>query len=81
MSRVRRPIALVEAAAALALDVLAPGGGFVAKVWQGGTAADVLALLKRNFRSVRHAKPAASRADSAEIYLVALGFRGRNSEP
>ena len=70
-----RIMALVEAAADLALHVLKPGGAFVAKVWQGGTENDLLAELKRRFRSVRHAKPAASRADSAEVYLVATGFR------
>jgi 23S rRNA (uridine2552-2'-O)-methyltransferase len=75
-----RIVALVEAAAELALEVLAPGGAFVAKVWQGGTAEDLLAVLKQRFKSVRHAKPAASRAESAEVYLVALGFRGRASD-
>lgn len=70
-----RIMALVEAAADLALHILKPGGAFVAKVWQGGTEHELLADLKRRFRSVRHAKPAASRADSAELYLVATGFR------
>ena len=70
-----RIVALVEAAAALAVEVLAPGGTFVAKVWQGGTQAELLAGLKRRFRTVRHAKPAASRAESAEVYLVALDFQ------
>ncbi len=71
-----RTMALVEAAYDLALDVLAPGGGFVAKVFQGGTEAQLLADMKRRFASVRHAKPPASRAESAEIYVVATGFRG-----
>ncbi|HLN08610.1 MAG TPA: RlmE family RNA methyltransferase, partial [Xanthobacteraceae bacterium] len=69
-------MALVEAAAEFAREVLAPGGAFVAKVLQGGTEAALLATLRRNFTSVRHVKPAASRADSAELYLVATGFRG-----
>jgi 23S rRNA (uridine2552-2'-O)-methyltransferase len=71
-----RIMALAEAAASLAMAVLAPGGSFVCKVWQGGTEAGLLTLLKRRFRTVRHAKPPASRAESAEIYVVALGFRG-----
>lgn len=70
-----RVIALLEAALMFALDVLAPGGAFVGKVWQGGTEADVLAAMKRSFRRVRHAKPPSSRADSTEIYVVATGFR------
>lgn len=72
-----RIIALVELAADFALDVLAPGGTFVAKVFQGGTEHDLLAMLKRNFASTFHAKPPASRAESAETYLVARGFKGR----
>ncbi|MBM3568402.1 MAG: RlmE family RNA methyltransferase [Alphaproteobacteria bacterium] len=70
-----RIVALVEAAAAIAGDVLAPGGSFVAKVFQGGTEAKLLAELKRRFASVRHAKPKASRSESAEIYVIATGFR------
>jgi 23S rRNA (uridine2552-2'-O)-methyltransferase len=69
-------MALVEVAAAFAREVLAPGGVFLAKVIQGGTEAALLAELKRAFTSVRHVKPAASRADSAELYLLATGFRG-----
>ncbi|HET9716596.1 MAG TPA: RlmE family RNA methyltransferase [Pseudolabrys sp.] len=69
-------MALVEAAAAFAREVLVPGGAFLAKVLQGGTEATLLAELKRDFRSVRHIKPPASRADSAELYLLATGFRG-----
>ena len=72
-----RIVALVEAAAALAVEVLKPGGSFVAKVWQGGTEAELLAGLKRDFARIRHVKPEASRSGSAEIYLVAQGFRGR----
>jgi 23S rRNA (uridine2552-2'-O)-methyltransferase len=72
-----RIMALAEAAADFARAVLAPGGAFLAKVLQGGTEAALLAGLKRDFASVRHVKPAASRADSAELYLLAAGFRGR----
>jgi 23S rRNA (uridine2552-2'-O)-methyltransferase len=70
-----RIMALVEAAAAFAREVLKPGGSFVAKVLQGGTETALLAELKRDFASVKHVKPAASRADSAELYLLATGFR------
>ncbi|MBL6458783.1 RlmE family RNA methyltransferase [Belnapia sp. T6] len=72
-----RIIALAELALDFALKVLAPGGGFVAKVFQGGTEKDLLDQLKRNFATVRHGKPPASRKDSAELYVVATGFRGR----
>lgn len=75
-----RIIALVELAADFALDVLAPGGTFVAKVFQGGTEHELLAMLKRNFTSTFHAKPPASRAESAETYLVARGFRGQRQD-
>jgi 23S rRNA (uridine2552-2'-O)-methyltransferase len=68
-------MALVEAAAEFAREVLAPGGAFLAKVIQGGTEAALLADLKRDFSSVKHVKPAASRADSAELYVLATGFR------
>lgn len=71
-----RIIALAEAAHGFAAEVLAPGGAFVCKLFQGGATGDLLAALKRDFAGVRHVKPAASRADSAEIYLVATGFRG-----
>ncbi len=71
-----RIMALAEAAYAFAGEVLAPGGGFVAKVLQGGTERTLLEALKRDFAKVRHVKPAASRADSAEMYLVATGYRG-----
>jgi 23S rRNA (uridine2552-2'-O)-methyltransferase len=69
-------IALVEAAAEFAREVLAPGGTFLAKVLQGGTEATLLGPLKRDFKTVKHVKPAASRSDSAELYLLATGFRG-----
>ena len=71
-----RIMALAEAAASFACDVLAPGGAFLCKVLQGGTEATLLAELKRNFATVRHVKPPASRTDSAELYLLARGFRG-----
>lgn len=66
---------LVEAAADFAREVLAPGGSFLAKVLQGGTEAALLTALKRDFKSVKHVKPAASRSDSAELYLLATGYR------
>lgn len=69
-------MALVEAAAEFAREVLAPGGSFLAKVIQGGTEGELLAALKRDFASIRHVKPPASRADSAELYVLAMGFRG-----
>ena len=69
-------MALVEAAADFAAEVLKPGGAFLAKVLQGGTEPALLARLKRDFATVRHVKPAASRTDSAELYLLATGFRG-----
>jgi 23S rRNA (uridine2552-2'-O)-methyltransferase len=71
-----RIMALAEAAAAFARQVLAPGGAFLCKVLQGGTEAALLAELKRDFGSVKHVKPPASRSDSAELYLLAQGFRG-----
>jgi 23S rRNA (uridine2552-2'-O)-methyltransferase len=70
-------MALAEAAAGFARAVLSPGGTFVCKVLQGGTEATLLAALKRDFATVKHVKPAASRTDSAELYLLATGFRGR----
>jgi 23S rRNA (uridine2552-2'-O)-methyltransferase len=71
-----RIMALAEAAALFARKVLAPGGVFLCKVLQGGTEAGLLAALKRDFESVKHVKPPASRSDSAELYLLARGFRG-----
>jgi 23S rRNA (uridine2552-2'-O)-methyltransferase len=69
-------MALVEAAAEFAREVLSPGGTFLAKVIQGGTESELLASLKRDFATVKHVKPPASRADSAELYVLATGFRG-----
>jgi 23S rRNA (uridine2552-2'-O)-methyltransferase len=71
-----RIVGLVEAAAAFAVDVLAPGGTFLAKVFQSGAEAELLAQLKRDFASIKHVKPAASRQDSSERYVLARGFRG-----
>ncbi|HEY5964840.1 MAG TPA: RlmE family RNA methyltransferase [Xanthobacteraceae bacterium] len=71
-------MALIEAAAEFASEVLKPGGAFLAKVIQGGTEGALLAGLKRDFATVKHVKPAASRSDSAELYVLATGFRGRS---
>jgi len=71
-----RIIGLVELAADFAIRVLAPGGTFIAKVFQGGTEHELLHLLKQNFTTTMHAKPKASRQDSAETYLIARGFKG-----
>jgi len=71
-----RIIGLTEAAIAFAREILAPGGAFVAKVFQGGTENQLLADLKRDFAVVRHVKPAASRSGSSELYVLATGFRG-----
>ena len=75
-------MALAAAAAEIARDTLKPGGAFLCKVLQGGTESSLLAQLKKDFSGVKHVKPRASRADSAELYLLARGFRGRmaNSE-
>lgn len=73
-----RIMALLEAAADFAAQVLAPGGVFIGKVLRGGTENQLLAALKRDFSAVKHVKPPASRADSAETYVVATGFRGKN---
>jgi 23S rRNA (uridine2552-2'-O)-methyltransferase len=70
-------MALVETAAEFAGEVLKDGGAFLAKVIQGGTEAALLSTLKRDFAVVKHVKPAASRSDSAELYVLATGFRGR----
>ena len=69
--------ALAEAAAEFALEHVTPGGAFVTKAFQGGLDAALLARLKQNFASVRHAKPPASRAESAEVYVVAMGRKAR----
>jgi 23S rRNA (uridine2552-2'-O)-methyltransferase len=71
-----RIVYLCDVAAAFAREVLAPGGTFVAKVFRGGTEHQLLADLKRDYRSVAHVKPPASRQESPELYLVAKGFRG-----
>jgi 23S rRNA (uridine2552-2'-O)-methyltransferase len=71
-----RIMALVELAADFAIQVLAPGGAFVTKVFQGGTEHELLHLLKQHFATTIHAKPPASRSGSAETYLVAKGFKG-----
>jgi 23S rRNA (uridine2552-2'-O)-methyltransferase len=71
-----RIMALAELAVAFAREVLAPNGSFVAKVFQGGSERAMLEALKRDFASVRHAKPPASRKESSELYVVATGFRG-----
>ena len=70
-----RIMGLAEAAVEFACEVLAPGGAFVCKVFQGGTERELLDLLKKSFAKVKHVKPPASRAESAELYVVALGFR------
>jgi 23S rRNA (uridine2552-2'-O)-methyltransferase len=72
-----RIMALAEVAHESAIELLASGGSFVCKVLQGGAQGDLLAALKRDFATVRHVKPPASRADSSEVYLVAQGFRTR----
>ncbi|MEL7048186.1 MAG: RlmE family RNA methyltransferase [Pseudomonadota bacterium] len=70
-----RIMALAEAAAHFALDVLKPGGVFLCKVFQGGAERELLQVLKAHFKTVRHIKPPASRSDSAELYVLATGFR------
>lgn len=74
-----KTVALVEAAAEFAMDVLKPGGHFVTKVFQGGAEEKLLQRLKDNFKYVRHAKPEASRKGSPEMYLVAKGFKDHNN--
>ena len=76
-----RIVGLVEAALMFALDVLEPGGTFVAKVLAGGAEATVLNLLKKNFTKVYHMKPPSSRKDSSEKFVVAMGFKGASSAP
>lgn len=75
-----RIIGLVESAAAFACEILNPGGTFLAKVFQSGADADLLTQLKRDFATVKHVKPAASRQDSSERYVLAQGFRGDNAQ-
>ncbi|MET0274069.1 MAG: RlmE family RNA methyltransferase [Phenylobacterium sp.] len=72
-----RIVGLIEAAVDFAIQVLKPGGAFVAKAFQGGETAQVIGQLKRHFADVKNVKPKASRADSSELYLVATGFKGR----
>ena len=74
-----RTMGLVETATDFAVQSLAEGGAFVAKVFAGGTDTALLAILKRNFTTVKHAKPPASRKDSSEWYVIAQGFKGRSS--
>ena len=76
-----RTMGLVEAAVEFACEVLRPGGAFVAKVLAGGADSDLVAVLKRNFTAVKHAKPPASRKGSSEWYVVAQGFKGRSGAP
>ena len=71
-----RTMALAEAAAWFAFDVLKPGGAFCAKVFQGGTSNELLKELKSRFRAVHHMKPKSSRPESVELYVIALGFKG-----
>ncbi|OYW13113.1 MAG: rRNA methyltransferase, partial [Rhodospirillales bacterium 12-54-5] len=71
-----RIIALAELAYEFALEVLSPGGAFICKVLKGGTEGELLKRMRLDFTTVKHAKPAASRSDSAESYVVAKGFRG-----
>jgi 23S rRNA (uridine2552-2'-O)-methyltransferase len=76
-----RTMGLVEAATEFAVQVLRPGGAFVAKVFAGGADSALVAELKRNFTHVKHAKPPASRKDSSEWYVIAQGFKGREVPP
>jgi len=72
-----RIMALIEAAYPFACEVLKSGGVFVAKVFQGGAEKELLKQMNKDFTSVKHAKPKASRSDSSEMYVVAIGFKGR----
>ena len=74
-----RMMGLVEAAAAFAAEVLKPGGTFLAKTFQSGADAELMTQLKRDYTSVRHVKPASSRQDSSERYVLAMGFRGERA--
>ncbi|MEQ9180759.1 MAG: RlmE family RNA methyltransferase, partial [Nitratireductor sp.] len=75
-----RTMHLCEVAADFAIQVLRPGGHFLAKTFQGGTENDLLTRLKQNFASVHHVKPPASRDESVELYLLAKGFKGRKED-
>ncbi len=72
-----RIMALAEAAAEFAIEILKPDGAFLAKVFQGGSSDTLLQLLKTHFKTVKHIKPPASRKESAELYVLATGFKGR----
>ena len=74
-----RTMHLCEVAAHFAIEVLAEGGHFLAKTFQGGTERELLNLLKQNFKQVIHVKPGASRAESVEMFLLAKGFKGRKA--
>ncbi|MDE3016932.1 MAG: RlmE family RNA methyltransferase [Pseudomonadota bacterium] len=76
-----RIVALLEAAYPFACEVLKPGGVFIAKVFQGGAERELLARMKKDFDSVRHAKPKASRSGSSEMYVAATGFKGHKNAP
>ena len=76
-----RTMALVETALAFAIDVLRPGGTFVSKVFAGGADSALVAEMKRNFATVKHAKPPSSRKGSVEWFVVAQGFKGRVAVP
>ncbi|MBX3480457.1 MAG: RlmE family RNA methyltransferase [Caulobacter sp.] len=71
-----RIVGLIEMAADFAIEVLKPGGSFIAKAFQGGETAEVIARLKKHFDKVQHIKPRASRTDSSEVFLAATGFKG-----
>ncbi|MBN9031114.1 MAG: RlmE family RNA methyltransferase [Rhizobiales bacterium] len=75
-----RTMHLCEVAAHFAVDVLVKGGHFLAKTFQGGTERELLDMLKKNFRQVIHIKPASSRAESVEMFLLAKGFKGRDAQ-
>jgi 23S rRNA (uridine2552-2'-O)-methyltransferase len=74
-----RIVGLIEAAAEFAISVLRPGGAFVAKAFQGGETGQIIGELKQHFTEVRNVKPKASRADSSEVFLVATGFKAKDS--
>lgn len=74
-----RIMGLAEAALYFAEEVLTPGGTFIAKVFEGGSHQELLTSLKKSFKTIKHVKPAASRKESSEMYVVAMGFRGKNS--
>ncbi len=76
-----RIMGLAEEALAFAVSILAPGGAFLSKVFQGGSEKSLLDVLKRDFATVRHVKPKASRAELPELYVLATGFRGKVAEP